>query len=129
MKIYLVEFTHKETKKKFYKFGMTRHGDVMKRFSKEESRKFKRGENQYEDFTIRVIASAWNSFDKVAEQEKILLQKFPKNIWVEEYLGTPGKEYKFSGVTECVSLTDDQLKEARGYMYNLRRLWDNDKKD
>jgi len=126
MKIYFVEFTHKQTRKKFYKFGITKYGDVMKRFSKEESVKFGNDADQYEDFTIRVIASAWNDFDKVAEQEKILLQKYPKNIWVEEYVGATDKNYKFSGVTECVSLTNDQMIEARKYMYNLRREWGND---
>ena len=126
MKIYFVEFTHKQTRKKFYKFGITKYGDVMKRFSKEESVKFGNDADQYEDFNIRVIASAWNDFDKVAEQEKILLSKYPKNIWVEEYLGTPDKTYKFSGVTECVSLTNEQMIEARKYMYNLRREWGND---
>ena len=126
MKIYFVEFTHKESRKKFYKFGITKYGDVMKRFSKEESIKFGNDPNQYGDFSIRVIASAWNDFDKVSEQEKILLQRYPKNIWVEEYVGAPDKDYKFSGVTECVSLTNDQMIEARKYMYNLRREWGND---
>ena len=126
MKIYFVEFTHKESRKKFYKFGITKYGDVMKRFSKEESIKFGNDPDQYEDFSIRVIASAWNDFDKVSEQEKILLQRYPKNIWVEEYVGAPDKNYKFSGVTECVSLTNDQMIEARKYMYNLRKEWGND---
>ena len=126
MKIYFVEFTHKESRKKFYKFGITKYGDVMKRFSKEESIKFGNDPNQYQDFSIRVIASAWNDFDKVSEQEKILLQRYPKNIWVEEYVGAPDKNYKFSGVTECVSLTNDQMIEARKYMYNLRKEWGND---
>ena len=126
MKIYFVEFTHKQTHKKFYKFGITKYGDVMKRFSKEESVKFGNDADQYEDFNIRVIASAWNDFDKVAEQEKILLARYPKNIWVEEYLRTPDKNYKFSGVTECVNLTNEQMIEARKYMYNLRREWGND---
>jgi hypothetical protein len=126
MKIYFVEFTHKESRKKFYKFGITKYGDVMKRFSKEESIRFGNDPDQYEDFSIRVIASAWNDFDKVSEQEKILLQRYPKNIWVEEYVGAPDKNYKFSGVTECVSLTNDQMIEARKYMYNLRKEWGND---
>jgi hypothetical protein len=127
MKVYFVEFTHKQTKKKFYKFGITKYGDVMKRFSREESIKFNNDPDQYVDFNIRVIASAWSDYDKVAEQEKILLSKFPKNIWVEEYLGVTDKTYKFSGVTECVSLTYDQIVSARSYVYNLRKEWGNDK--
>ena len=127
MKVYFVEFTHKETRKKFYKFGITKYGDVMKRFSQEESVKFGNDPNQYADFNIRVIASAWSDFDKAAEQEKILLKRYPKNIWVEEYLGVTNKTYKFSGVTECVNLTNDQVIEARKYMYNLRKEWGNDK--
>ena len=126
MKVYFVEFTHKESRKKFYKFGITKYGDVLKRFSKEESIKFGNDPDQYEDFSIRVIASAWNDFDQVAEQEKILLQRYPKNIWVEEYVGAIDKNYKFSGVTECVSLTNDQMIEARKYMYGLRKQWGND---
>lgn len=126
MKIYFVEFTHKDTQKKFYKFGYTKYGDVMKRFSQEESIKFNNDPNQYADFDIRVIASAWNDFDKVAEQEKILLGRYPKNIWVEDYIGVKDKTYKFSGVTECVSLTREQVVEARKYMYNLRSEWGND---
>jgi hypothetical protein len=127
MKIYFVEFTHKQSGKKFYKFGITKYGDVMKRFSKEESIRFKNDPDQYDDFNIRVIASAWNEYDQVSEQEKILLNKYPKNIWVEEYVGVTDKTYKFSGVTECVSLTYDQVVEARKYMYNLREEWGNDK--
>jgi len=50
MKIYFVEFTHKQTHKKFYKFGITKYGDVLKRFSKEESIKFGNDPDQYEDF-------------------------------------------------------------------------------
>jgi hypothetical protein len=126
MKVYLVEFTHKETKKKFYKFGMTKYGDVMKRFSREESISFGRDEKQYDDFDIRVIASAWNTFEQVEQQEKFLLKKFPKNFIVEEYLGTPNKKYKFSGVTECVVLDSEQLAEARKHIYGLRKRWGND---
>jgi len=126
MKIYFVEFTHKQSRKKFYKFGITKYGDVMKRFSKEESIKFGNDPTQYNDFNIRVIASAWNDYDPVSEQEKILLKRYPKNIWVEEYVGTTDKTYKFSGVTECVSLTYNQVVEARKYVYNLRKEWGND---
>ena len=126
MKIYLVEFTHKQTQKKFYKFGITKYGDVMKRFSKEESIRFDNNPNQYEDFNIRVLASAWNDYDEVYEQEKILLNMFPKNIWLEEYLGTPEKNYKFSGVTEIVRMDSATVKRARDYIYNLRKEWGND---
>lgn len=126
MKIYLVEFTHKQTHKKFYKFGITRYGDVMKRFSKEESIRFDNNPNQYEDFNIRVLASAWNDYDEVYKQEKILLNMFPKNIWLEEYLGTPDKNYKFSGVTEIVRMDSATVKRARDYIYNLRKEWGND---
>jgi len=126
MKIYLVEFTHKQTQKKFYKFGITKYGDVMKRFSKEESIRFDNNPNQYEDFDIRVLASAWNDYDEVYEQEKILLNMFPKNIWLEEYLGTPEKNYKFSGVTEIVRMDSATVKRARDYIYNLRKEWGND---
>ena len=126
MKIYLVEFTHKQTQKKFYKFGITKYGDVMKRFSIEESVRFNNHPNQYEDFNIRVLASAWNDYDEVYEQEKILLNMFPKNIWLEEYLGTPEKNYKFSGVTEIVRMDSATVKRARDYIYNLRKEWGND---
>ena len=126
MKIYLVEFTHKQTQKNFFKFGMTKYGDVMKRFSKEESIRFDNNPNQYEDFNIRVLASAWNSYEEVFKQEKILLSMFPKNIWLEEYLGTPDKNYKFSGVTEIVRMDSATVKRARDYIYNLRKEWGND---
>ena len=126
MKIYLVEFTHKQTQKKFFKFGITKYGDVMKRFSKEESIRFDNDPNHYEDFNIRVLASAWNSYEEVFQQEKILLNMFPKNIWLEEYLGTPDKNYKFSGVTEIVRMDNATVKRARDYIYNLRKEWGND---
>lgn len=51
---------------------------------------------------------------------------FPKNIWLEEYLGTPEKNYKFSGVTEIVNLDSSRVKTARDYVYNLRKKWGND---
>ena len=98
----------------------------MKRFSKEESIRHDNDPNQYEDFMIRVLASAWNSYEEVSVQEKILLDMFPKNIWLEEYLGTPEKNYKFSGVTEIVNLDSSQVKTARDYVYNLRKKWGND---
>ena len=98
----------------------------MKRFSKEEIISFDNDPNHYEDFIIRVLASAWNDYDEVYEQEKILLNMFPKNIWLEEYLGTPEKNYKFSGVTEIVRMDNATVKRARDYVYNLRKEWGND---
>ena len=127
MKVYFVEFTHKQTKKKFHKFGITKYGDVLKRFTAEESARFGNNPNQYSDFDIRVIASAWtNTTGECEQQEKFLQRMFPKNIWVEDYLAVKDKQYKFSGVTEVVSLSETEVELAKKYFYRLRKDWGND---
>ena len=122
MKFYMCEFKHKRTKRKLYKFGITKHMDVMKRFSVAESRRFGRSPTQYNDFEIRVLASYVcedGSHARILEQH--FLKKYPKNgLNVELVLNEQlGKYSDMSGITELRQLTPSQLRKARSSIYNM----------
>lgn len=106
-KLYLVEFTNKETGEQFLKFGVTSSYDVMVRFEGEE----------YEKWTIRPLASAYGTKDQVEEAERYFLSKYPKNLWVNE---------KFRGVTEIVQLDkqtrNNAIKEVRELSSKLKNM-------
>ena len=109
-KVYMMEFTDKTTGKQFHKFGWTQHTDALKRFS----------DPSYGDFNIRCVASIYGTNEDVQLMEKFFLAAYPKNIWLEEYLGDERKWDGFSGITEIVSLTPEQEKHATRTFYNLK---------
>lgn len=109
-KAYMMEFTDRKTGKQFYKFGVTRHHDALKRFARPE----------YNDFDIKCVASIVGNDEAVIFLESALLAFFPKNIWLEEYLGDERQWDNFSGITEIVSLTEDQYKLAVRIFYNVK---------
>lgn len=106
-KLYLVEFTNKETGEQFLKFGITSSYDVMERFEGEE----------YKKWTIRPLASAYGTKAQVEEAERYFLSKYPKNLWVNE---------KFRGVTEIVQLDKETrnkaIKEVRELSSKLKNM-------
>lgn len=110
-KVYMMEFTDKVTGKQFHKFGYTSHADALKRFDRPE----------YSEFNIRCIASINGSEEQVKLMEHFFLAAYPKNIWLEEYLGTNRTWDNFSGITEIVHLTDEQKNHATRTFYNLKQ--------
>ena len=122
MKFYMCEFKHIRSKKILYKFGLTKHMDVMKRYSKEISESYGNSPTQYNDFKIRVLASYVCPSNSFANHlEKDFLNLFPKaGLVVEEYFDeNPGRYDNMSGVTELRELTPFQKRRALKMIYDL----------
>ena len=122
MKFYMCEFKHKQTGRKLHKFGITRHMDVMNRFSVVESERFNRSVHQYDDFHIRVLASyVCIDGNQASAIERSFLDMYPKNgLVVETALGESfGRYDNMSGVTELRKLTPSQLKDALKKIYGM----------
>ena len=122
MKFYMCEFKHKRSERKLYKFGITRHMDVMKRFSTDESERFNRSIHQYDDFDIRVLASYVCADGRQASAiERDFLSIYPKNgLIVEAALGESSGRYDdMSGVTELRKLSPSQLGCALKKIYGM----------
>lgn len=99
MKFYFVRFTHIESSKEFYKFGITSKTDVLERFNPKY-------DSRYKDFIIQVMYSAYGSNEQVELLESKMLKKFPKNIYLESYLNLPKGYYDgLSGITEISVMT------------------------
>lgn len=98
-KLYLVEMTHRGTNQRFHKVGWCKSYDVLERFSPATSVAYGNPPDQYADYDIRVLASAYGSFDQVKQAEQTLKQRYPKNLWIED---------SFSGITEIVWLDPDR---------------------
>ena len=109
-KVYLVEFTNKETGEQFLKFGVTSSYDVLERFKSEE----------YNMWVVKPLASAYGKKAQVEEAERKFLKKYPKNFWLEE---------KIRGVTEIVKLDrqtrNAAIQEVRQLSYDLKMLREN----
>lgn len=106
IKLYMVRFTDKASLKVFYKFGITQHYEVLDRFK----------DQQYDLWDIKVMASAYGPRPLVEEAEKFLLNKYPKNLWIEQ---------KIDGVTEIVALSGEQIMEAINIIKQYRTQWYN----
>ena len=122
VKFYMCEFKHKRSGRKLHKFGITKHMDVMNRFSTEESERCNRSIHQYDDFAIRVLASYVCTDGKQASAiERNFLDMYPKNgLIVEVALGESSGRYDdMSGVTELRKLSSSQLKDALKKIYNM----------
>lgn len=114
-KLYAVEFTDKRDNNTFVKIGWTKEYDVMDRFSSKTMLKYGHKSNHYDNFNIKVLASAYTSdYNEVQEAEEHLLKKYPKNFWLEE---------KISGVTEIVKLDPKKRYELIQDVLKFRSLW------
>lgn len=111
-KAYFMKFVDKTTKKSFYKFGHTKHNDALKRFAYSE----------YDPFNITCIASIYGTLEQVQLIEKFFLSAYPKNIWLENFLGDERKWDGLSGITEIVSLSEDQYNHALRTFYRLKEM-------
>lgn len=110
-KLYMMEFADRKTSKKFHKFGWTGHRDAVERFK----------DPSYNDFDIKCVASLFHpSKDVILALESAFLSMFPKNIWLEEYLGDDRRWGGFSGITEIVHLTDDEYRRAKSAFYDVK---------
>lgn len=92
-KLYMVEFTNRVNGDQFIKFGITKEYDVLNRFKGEE----------YHNWDIRVLASAYGTKTQVEQAEEWIQKKYPKNFWLKENI---------SGVTEIVKLDKNARKKA-----------------
>ncbi len=114
MKFYFVQFTHNSSGKIFYKFGITSKNDVLERFNKTL-------EPRYSDFNIRAMFSAYGTQDQVEEMEQYMLSRFPKNMYLEHYLGVSKGTYNgLSGITEIVALDKITVNKILKELYDLR---------
>lgn len=109
-KVYLVEFTHKETKDSFLKFGVTSSYDILDRFKYPE----------YDNWDIRPLASAYGTKEQVEDAERKFLSKYPKNFWLEE---------KIKGVTEIVKLDRSHRNKAIQEVRTLSEQWKRERDD
>lgn len=109
-KFYMMQFVDTKTNQQFYKFGHTSHNDALKRFSDES----------YKDFKIKCLASIKGTLPEVKLIENVFLCMYPKNIWLEDYLGDDRNWDGFSGITEIVSLDPLQYKHALKTIYRLK---------
>jgi hypothetical protein len=112
-KVYLCKFTDKKTGKFFFKFGHTSKFDVLERFHT----KF---DQRYGEFEIKAVCSIKGDLAWCQQVEEEFKVKYPKNIWLENFLGDERKWDNFSGITEIVSLSEARYKEAVKSMYSLK---------
>lgn len=117
MKFYFIEFAHKESGKVIYKFGYTKEIDVLKRFHQDtfDSNRL------WIEFNKRVLFSAYGTFEQVSTLETKLLELYPKNYILENYLSKPfGYFNGLSGITETF-ITDEQTKnKICTFLYNIK---------
>jgi len=106
-KVYLAEFTNKETGDVFQKFGVTSSYDAAERFKSEE----------YNLWDVRILATAYGTKEQVEELERHFHKKYPKNFWLKE---------KIRGVTEIVKLSKQDrynaIQEMRQHSLDLKLL-------
>lgn len=137
-KLYFIKATDKKTKIYTYKHGITSCRDALQRFdpSFPENKK-------WADFNLQCIGSfkipGLLTQQEAEKIEAIFHAKFPKNIWMEKYLGH-GDFNGLSGITEMVALCDGNVegdqsprkdvslysyKEAVKFFYTIKSLVEN----
>lgn len=114
-KVYLCQFTDKLTGKFFFKFGHTSKDDVLDRFDVKY-------DPRYGEFNIKVICSIRGELKWCQQTEEIFKILHPKNIWLEDYFGDERTWNDFSGITEIVSLTEQEYNKVRAAFYKVRDI-------
>ena len=109
-KLYLARFSDCGSDQTFYKIGQCWQYDADERFLFEKE--------QYKDYDIKIMASAWGPADEVDLWEQKLLGTKKKDFWIKK---------KFSGVTEIRQFTwveighiVSKLKQLSNEWYKLR---------
>ena len=105
-KLYLARFTSRSSGQTFYKIGQCWQYDADERFLFEKE--------QYENYDIKIMASAWGPADEVDLWEQKLLGTKKKDFWVKE---------KFSGVTEIRQFTWNEVRHIIGKLKQLSNQW------
>lgn len=96
-KVYFVRFIHINTDRIFYKFGITQKENILDRFNDRNDIRWKAFNKSLIDwFPVKGL-------ERAEAFEKYLHSLFPKNIWLEKYLGE-GIWDNFGGITELVAL-------------------------
>lgn len=90
----------------FYKFGQCAEEDARLRFKHEPE--------QYKKWKIKVIACARGTQSQVDSAERVLMSKFPKNLFVNQ---------KFSGITEIVKLNKTDEQRVLNAFKKINRAW------
>ena len=123
MTFYLAEFTHKETQKKFYKFGVTNRSFEW-RFN---PNLYKEDRYKYNEFDIKCIGSIECNEKQSSKIENYFLKKYPKNFYLENYLNKPYSYYSngFTGITETVILDDLELSKVKDVMKKIKETLSN----
>ena len=116
-KVYFCQFVDKQTGKFFYKFGHTSKNDVLERFSQTY-------DPRYGEFDIKAICSIRGELKWCKQIEEIFKALYPKNIWLEEFLGDQREWNNFSGITEIVHLTEQEYNRVRIAFYKVKELQD-----
>ncbi len=116
-KVYFCKFTDKKTGYVFYKFGHTSKNDVLERFSTSY-------DYRYDQFDIKAVCSIRGELQWCQQIEEIFKSLYPKNIWLEEYLGDDRRWDDFSGITEIVYLTTDDYNKVRTAFYRVKEIQD-----
>ena len=111
-KAYFCKFIHKSTGKIFYKFGHTSLNDALRRFDIKY-------DTRYGEFDISCVASIYGDIEMCQGIEYVFKALYPKNIWLENYLGE-GNWNNFSGITEIVSLNQEEYDKVRKAFYNIK---------
>ena len=105
-KLYLARFRHTESGDQFYKIGQCYQYDADERFLFDP--------DQYNNYTIKIMASAWGPADAVDIWEQKLLDIKPKDFWIKE---------KFSGVTELRRYNREELSDIFNTFKRLSSEW------
>lgn len=103
-KVYLAEFTNKETNQTFQKFGHTKFSDAQIRLNYIVK--------DHPKYTAKVLASAYHDDISVCQGAEMSFHTmYPKNFWIEE---------KLSGITECVILNEVDRRNAIAAVFKLK---------
>ena len=105
-KLYFARFSSRSSDQTFYKIGQCWQYDADKRFLFEKE--------QYDNYDIKIMASAWGPADEVDLWEQKLLGTKKKDFWIKE---------KFSGVTEIRQFTWDEVRHIIGKLKQLSNQW------
>ena len=105
-KLYLARFANRLSDQTFYKIGQCWQYDADERFL------FEKG--QYNNYDIKIMASAWGPAHEVDLWEQKLLDVKKKDFWIKE---------KFSGVTETRQFNKGELCYIFAQFNRLSNIW------
>ena len=83
---------------------------------------FRSFDSRYSEFDIKCVASIVGDLTWCQQIEEVFKALFPKNIWLEEFFADERTWNDFSGITEIVSLADDEYERIRNAFYKLKGM-------